>query len=97
MLLARSLEYAFGRATRDQVTGAASLRRVHVEKRRRIRDTLGLLQIVRDDGDRKFLLQLLHQLFNLSVAIGSRAEHGSSIRSTSGSVAVTRALHRCCC
>ena len=33
----------------------------------------------------------------LSVAIGSRAEHGSSMRITSGSTAIVRAMHRRCC
>src|SRR5882762_2353036 len=33
----------------------------------------------------------------LAVAIGSRAEQGSSIRSTSGSTAIARAMHRRCC
>ena len=32
-----------------------------------------------------------------SVARGSRAEHGSSIRMTSGSVAIARAMHSRCC
>ena len=31
------------------------------------------------------------------VAIGSRAEHGSSIRMTSGSTAMARAMQRRCC
>ena len=31
------------------------------------------------------------------VAIGSRAEHGSSIKMTSGWVAIVRAMHRRCC
>ena len=31
------------------------------------------------------------------VAIGSRAEHGSSIKRTVGSVAIARAMHRRCC
>ena len=33
----------------------------------------------------------------LSVAIGSSAEHGSSMRITSGSTAIVRAMHRRCC
>ena len=33
----------------------------------------------------------------LSVAIGSRAEHGSSMRMTSGSTAMVRAMHSRCC
>ena len=33
----------------------------------------------------------------LAVAIGSRAEHGSSIRITSGFVAIARAMQRRCC
>ncbi len=32
-----------------------------------------------------------------SVATGSRAEHGSSISSTSGWMAIARAMHRRCC
>src|SRR5436305_4980885 len=32
-----------------------------------------------------------------SVAIGSSAEHGSSMRMTSGSTAMVRAMHRRCC
>ena len=32
-----------------------------------------------------------------SVAIGSRAEHGSSMRMTSGSTAIVRAMHSRCC
>ena len=32
-----------------------------------------------------------------AVAIGSSAEHGSSIKSTSGSTASARAMHRRCC
>ena len=33
----------------------------------------------------------------LPVAMGSSALHGSSIRSTSGSAAMARAMHRRCC
>ena len=32
-----------------------------------------------------------------SVEIGSSAEHGSSISSTSGSTAIARAMHSRCC
>ena len=40
----------------------------------------------------------MHQFFDLGVAIGSRAEQGSSSRMTSGSTAIARAMHsRCCC
>ena len=83
----------------DQVAGAAALRSIHVEERGVVGDAFRLLQVVRDDRDREFLLQLPwidSSIF--SVAIGSRAEQGSSMRSTSGSVAMARAMHnRCCC
>lgn len=39
----------------NEVTRVASLRGVHVQEHRRVRRALGLLQIVRDDGDRVFL------------------------------------------
>ena len=48
-------------------------------------DARGLLHIVRHDDDRVRALQLVDQLLDRCVAIGSSADAGSSISSTSGS------------
>ena len=61
-------------------------------------DACRLLHRVGDDHDREVLAQFIDQFFNLvAVAIGSSAEHGSSIRITSGLTAIARAMHRRCC
>ena len=69
-----------------------------VEERRALRHPRGLLHRVRDDDDGVVLaLNSWMSSSTIAVAIGSSAEHGSSIRMTSGLVAIARAMHRRCC
>ena len=46
----------------------------------------GLLHVVRDDHHGEILFDVDEQVLYLAVAIGSRAEHGSSNSITSGSL-----------
>ena len=64
----------------------------------RSRHARGLLHVVRDDHDR-VIAALSSSISSsiLPVEIGSSAEQGSSMRSTSGFVASARAMHRRCC
>ena len=62
-----------------------------------IRHTRGLLHIVCHDHDRQPLTQARLTSSMRAVAIGSSAEQGSSISSTSGSTARLRAIHSRCC
>src|SRR5438105_638806 len=57
----------------------------------------GLLHVVSDNYDGVLRFQFLNQFFDPSVAIGSSAEHGSSMRITSGSTASARAMQSRCC
>src|SRR5262249_49329540 len=66
VLLLRRLEDRLGIAVLDEVAGAAALRCIDVQKRRLVRDALGLLQIVRDNGDREPFLEVLHQVLDLA-------------------------------
>ena len=47
--------------------------------------------------DRIVFGELVDQVLDLAVAIGSSAEHGSSMRITSGFTAIVRAMHSRCC
>jgi hypothetical protein len=68
-----------------------------MEERGLLADARGLLHGVGHDHDRKVLAQLVDQFLDLAVAMGSSAEHGSSIRRTSGWWRIARAMHRRCC
>ena len=46
------------------------------------------MHVVGHDHDRVSRFELVHEVFDAAVAIGSSAEHGSSIRITSGSTAM---------
>ena len=48
----------------DKVARAAALRGVDIEETRLVGHALGLLQVVRDDGDGEPLLEFQHQLFD---------------------------------
>src|SRR5512138_2440048 len=61
-LLARGLEDLLRRADLDQVPRAAALRDVDGEERGDVGNALGLLHVVRHDGDRVLLLELEHEL-----------------------------------
>ena len=67
------------------------------EERRHVGHARRLLHVVRDDDDRVVSLSSSIRSSMRPVEIGSSAEHGSSISSTSGSVASARAMHRRCC
>ena len=63
-LMSRGLEDLPRRAELDQVPRAAALMRIHVQEPRVVGDTLRLLQVVGDDGDRETRPELLHQLLD---------------------------------
>ena len=72
---------------------SAARKKAHV-----LRDTLGLLHVVGDDHDRHLSRSSAIVSSMRRVDVGSSAEHGSSISSTSGCTASARAMHsRCCC
>ena len=79
------------------MTAAAVLAHLDAEEGRHVGDTRRLLHVVRDDHDRVLVLQLVDEVLDALVEIGSRAEAGSSIRITSGSTAIARAMQRRCC
>jgi hypothetical protein len=56
-----------------------------------------LLHVVGHDHDRVVDLSWWMRSSIADVEIGSRAEQGSSISSTSGSTAIARAMHSRCC
>ncbi len=61
-------------------------------------DARRLLHVVGHDDDRVLALEIVHEVLDrASVAIGSSAEAGSSIRMTSGSTASARAMQSRCC
>jgi hypothetical protein len=66
VLLAWIFENGLGVAGFHQLAGATALRRVDVEKGGLVGNALGLLEIVRDDGDGEFPFQFLHQVFNFA-------------------------------
>ena len=70
----------------DEHAVALAVLDLEAEERGHVGDACGLLHVVRDDHDRVVVLQLVHQLLDPRVAIGSSAEAGSSISSTSGSI-----------
>jgi len=87
------------RRHREHRVGAIELYQpAHVQESREVGDARRLLHVVRDDRDRVVVLSSWINSSIRAVAIGSSAEHGSSIRITSGSTARARAMHkRCCC
>jgi hypothetical protein len=60
-------------------------------------DAGGLLHGVGDDDDGVLLRSSSIRSSMMAVAMGSRAEQGSSIRMTSGLTAMVRAMHSRCC
>ena len=94
------LEKIFGRVVLDEAAGAPVALGVDLggEERGAVAHPGRLLHVVGDDHDR--VLVILISCISSSmraVAIGSSAEHGSSIRITSGSTAIARAMHSRCC
>ena len=97
-LVAGLSEDLLGRVVLDEdPRPLALLAALDAEERGHVGDSRRLLHVVRDDDDRVLLLQLVHQVLDRVVAIGSSAEAGSSIRITSGSTARQRAMQSRCC
>ena len=69
----------------------------HREEAGAIADACGLLHVVRHDDDRVLDTSSSMSSSIRRVETGSSAEHGSSMRMTSGSTAMHRAMHRRCC
>ena len=90
----RALEHLLRRSHFDQL---ARFVFSHEHEGAPIRDTVGLLHVVRGDRDGGPSLSSPISSSMRLVANGSSAEVGSSINRTSGSTASARAIHNRCC
>ena len=66
MLFARVVENLLGIVELDEVTGPSSPGRVDIQECGAISDALGLLQVVRDNGDGEAFLEFLHQFLDFA-------------------------------
>ena len=89
------VKHLLGRAGLHQPSGLALV--LDRDERGDIGHPGRLLHVVGDDHDRDAVLELADELLDAKGALGSSAEHGSSMSSTSGSTARARAMHSRCC